>query len=162
MPNAVGYCTSFECKRLAVSTFVRDVGSEFICPECLQPGVEVQEQGIVIGSSPIFREVRVEFSYSHRRKYYRHTAIVQDLSLPSCHSVYLLRSPLILTEKRALLAGESLLGSLSARGPGVVEVPSLDRLKRVGAVLDFDSESYFEQLAVVGRNWSNSSLVHSV
>jgi len=154
--RSVGYCEQTDCENYAKGVFLLNHGQHFYCPRCREPGRMVRERGHYEGSSNVFKEVRCEFNYDPLNDKYREIGIVRDDSLWGDHNVYTLQSPLIKTEKRALKVAEAILANLN-RGGGVVqgEVPHTNEV-----ILSFDDspEDFSRKLAVLAKEWENSSI----
>ena len=88
-------------------------GGEFKCPRCHRIGRKVMEWGETDNDFNLdFWQVRLEFGYDVVLDTYRSVAIVSDETMSKDGNIYTLYSPLIKTDKRALLVAEGLLGTL--------------------------------------------------
>ncbi len=112
MNRAVGYCPSVDCEQYARNVFLLNQ-TLFRCPKCHRTGKIVPETGRTGNSKPIFKEVRVEFDFDAHQDRFRSTAIVRDESLWGHHNVYHYSTPLVKTEKRALIMAEQILATLN-------------------------------------------------
>lgn len=112
LKRSVGYCTQEKCEAKSEGVFLLNHGSQFVCPRCRRTGRIIPETGRIIDNGPIFREVRVEFDYKDQDEKFHGLAIVKDTEVAEPASVYVLKSPLIRTEKRALKVAEGILSTL--------------------------------------------------
>lgn len=155
--RGVGYCENVECQDYLKGVFLINHGETFYCPSCRHYGMVVQEVGSADNSHEIFKEVRVEYNYDPSRKVYQEIGIVRDDSVPFPANIYVLRSPLIKTEKRALKVAEAILSSLQRFGiqDGT---PRQDE-----TVLYFDDsrEEFSQKLQALRANLENSYLSRS-
>jgi hypothetical protein len=125
--RSVGYCLDKQCQDYFKPIFLLNHGDEFSCPRCRTWGRVVSETAKISGRGKEFKEVRVEFIHDPREDVYRCVAIVRDEEV-DVGKVYTLTSPLVRTDKRALLIAEATLGNLR-RAPDVEEgevVPSTE------------------------------------
>jgi ribosomal protein S27AE len=113
MKRAVGYCQEDQCEDYCKGVFLLNHGNKFNCPRCREQGYVEPERGSYEGASLVFKEVRVEHNYCAMSKTYSQIAIVRDESLWGTCSTYVLHSPLIKTEKRALCVAEGILSNLN-------------------------------------------------
>lgn len=113
MKRAVGYCETVKCEDYAKGVFLLNHGNTFLCPRCRAEGSVVPERGSYTGTSGVFKEVRVEFCYCAVYHKYDAIAVVRDESLWGRCSTYVLQSPLIKTEQRALKVAEAVLSNLN-------------------------------------------------
>ena len=119
MKRGVGYCENTDCEDYAKGVFLLNHGDTFYCPRCRQLGKVEKERGFYTGNSDIFKEVRVEYNFDPINGVYREIAIVRDDSLVD-GNVYHYYTPMVKTEKRALILAERFLGSLN-QSPGFQE-----------------------------------------
>ena len=113
MKRAVGYCKDTECEEYSKGVFLLNHGDTFYCSRCRSLGQVEKEVGSHVGDGSVFKEVRVEYNFDAVHNAYRETAIVRDESLWGPCSTYMLMSPLIKTEKRALKVAETVLSNLN-------------------------------------------------
>lgn len=157
MKRAVGYCKNTGCEDYAKGVFLLNHGDTFYCPRCRQQGEVESERGHYVGTSDIFKEVRVEYNYDPIEKRYREIAIVRDESLWGRCNVYTLQSPLIKTEKRGLKVAESILANLN-RYRGLLDGDGIPRTTEVILSFDDDPEDFSRKLSHLAREWEASGL----
>ncbi len=157
MKRAVGYCISSDCEDYAKGVFLLNHGDTFYCPRCRALGRVERETGSQIGKTDIFKEVRVEYNFDPVHGIYREIAIVRDESLWGKHSVYLLRSPLIKTDRRALKVAESCLANLN-RYRGLLEGDEIPRTHEHILHIDQSREEFFKALQHFARELEGSAL----
>lgn len=155
--RAILICGNSNCPCWGRQAFLLGYQENALCSGCHQPAYVEPETKEVLGSSPIFREVRVRFDFDSHSHTYRQTALVKDHSIPEGEgSVFILSSPLIKTERRALTVAEVFLGSLHRRSdPYFVDVPLTE------TILSFDvpREKFAEDCETLRKSLSNSHLV---
>ena len=163
MQRGVGYCMNVGskgkegCDEYSKGVFLLNHGTTFWCPRCREPGTVVMESGYAehSGDTP-FKEVRVEYDYDSIGERYLSIAVVRDESIWGTGNKYVLRSPLIKTEKRALKVAESILASLQHHGLQANEIP-----RTTEYVLSFDDERevFISKIRRLGEEWEQSTLV---
>lgn len=114
MKRAVGYCDNNECEEFSKGTFLLNPDDNFYCSRCRRPGwIEVESVFDIDTHNGMYKTVKVEFSFNPLLRKYKETAIVTISELP-VGGVYIIRSPMIKTESRALKTGEYALNHLNA------------------------------------------------
>lgn len=113
--RAVGYCLIPTCEDYHKGIFLLNHRGEFLCPRCRQPGLLEAEKGEYSSECPCVAQVRLEFNFDPAIRAYRGLAVVRDEELlrqekETC--TYLMRSPLVRTDKRALKVVEATLSTL--------------------------------------------------
>jgi hypothetical protein len=140
--RGIGFCNNSACYDMFKGVFLLNHGTSFVCPRCRVEGHLANETGHTSGpEGTLYKEVLVEYGYRAETRTYRAVAIVRDDAVQGEGRVYTLRSPFILTDKRALGVAERLLGSVRAKEPGA-EVPSNDECE-----LDFDAQDFYAKLS---------------
>lgn len=157
MKRAVGYCMSTDCEDYAKGVFLLNHGNTFYCPRCRGKGVIEGERGHYVGSTDIFKEVRVEFNYDPLQARYREIAIVRDESLWGRCNVYTMHSPLIKTEKRALKVAEAILANLN-RYRGLLDGDNIPKTTEVILSFDDETKDFSRKLASLAAEWEQSGL----
>lgn len=112
--RGVGYCLESDCTDRGKGVFLYKNLESFFCSLCRRPGSIVRERASYTSSYTQFKQARVEYRYNPHTDKYTAVAIVRDESLLEGDS-YTLYSPLIRTDKRALMVAELLLSNLSIR-----------------------------------------------
>lgn len=175
MKRGVGYCMQVGssehegCEDYSKGVFLLNHGDRFDCPRCRMRGIVVPERGYtpILRSPPgtneaVYKEVRVEYNYDPVAARYREIAIVRDESVEGSGNKYVLMSPLIRTEKRALKVAESLLANLQRYanflGDGDDDIPKVTEF-----ILSFDDEApeFQRKLKALSEELGNSTLVQS-
>lgn len=163
MRRGVGYCMNEGgilaegCEDFAKGVFLLNHGKTFYCPRCRHQGLVLEEAGSVdrrIGEP--FKEVRVEYNYDPLTKTFREIAIVRDEAIPSVGSSYVLKSPLIKTEKRALKVAESILANLQRYD--FIATDDIPRATEILISFDEDYGTLAKKLKCLGDEWEKSSL----
>jgi len=156
--RAVGYCENVDCEDYAKGVFLLNHGNHFYCPRCRYRGKVVPEKGFAdkFENAP-FKEVRVEFNYDPVNRRFREIGIVKDEAIDGIGSRYILLSPLIKTEKRALKVAESILANLQR----IVNFFGDDIPKTTEVVISFDDDFdvFVSKLKDLGDEWEQSNLV---
>lgn len=154
MKRAVGYCGSVDCEDYAKGAFLLSHSDTFHCPRCRNVGFQEKEGGHFTGNAEWFAEVRVEYNFDPINGTYREIAIVRDESLPRGNT-YVLNSPLIKTERRALKVAEAILSNLNRFGIGSGEIP-----RTTEQLLSFDTprEEFSAQCAQLAKGLEESGL----
>jgi hypothetical protein len=127
--RGVAYCLNTECKFYHSSVFMLfkhtghpSLGEPYVCPTCEQTGVVVPEvERRIPGdfAATGYGRVEVRFNWDPAVGYYRGSAIVVDHAIYPGSSQFILESPLIKTERRALAVAESAIANLNlGRDPG--------------------------------------------
>ena len=169
MKRGVGYCMHVgsredeTCDDYAKGVFLLNHGDTFFCPRCRKRGMIVKEHGFQEaghGDAP-FKEVRVEFNYDAVGKRFREIAIVRDESIWGTGNKYILMSPLIKTEKRALKVAESLLANLQRYSNLLSEDGDIPTTTEFLITFDDELSEFSRKLKVLGKEWENSTLVQS-
>jgi hypothetical protein len=112
--RGVFYCDEELCPAYCKGTFViAPAPADHYCTACHCRGQLMLEQTTSDGSERPARRVTVEYNYAPKLKRYREAAIVTDEGLDR-GAEWIIRSPLIKTEKRALLVAERALANLAA------------------------------------------------
>ena len=150
MKRAVGYCTKTGCEAKGEGVFLLNHGSIFICPRCRRDGRIVPEMGQAIDHGPIFKEVRVEYDYNPDDRKFHGLAIVKDNSVDPPASIYILKSPLIRTQKRALRVAEGMLATLMR--PAALKSGDIPSASEYVLSLDCDMETLKERLDELSRD----------
>ena len=148
--RGAGYCLNEACSEYHSKIFVMNVrtGDLFSCPKCQVLGWTETENGVYKGEGEFFREVQVEFDFDPATRVYKSVAIVRDNNIES-GMIYVMRSPLITTEKRALKLAESMLSGLNVYNSRSPEgVP--DSLERI---LDVNSDTFHANLKTLAVYW---------
>lgn len=133
MKRGVGYCENTDCEDYAKGIFLLNHGLQFYCPRCRVLGHSEPESGQQQGNEVLFSEVRVEYGFNSIEKKYTEIAIVRDESMVP-QNVYVIKTPLVKTENRALKMAEALLSSLNVHGLPAGEIPRMYE-----TILSFDS-----------------------
>ncbi len=115
------------------------------------------ERGKTRGDGDIFKEVRVEYNFDSTRGAYQETAIVRDESLWGSCSAYILQSPLIKTEKRALRVAEAILANLN-RYQDLLDGNHIPRTTEVTLSFDDSFEDFSRNLNHLGEIWAGADL----
>jgi hypothetical protein len=157
MKRAVGYCENTDCEDYAKGVFLLNHGENFYCPRCRNRGTVEAERGFQVGTTDIFKEVRVEFNYDPINGKYREIGIVRDESLWGRCNVYTLQSPLIKTEKRALKVAEAILANLN-RYRGMLKEGEVPKTHEVLLSFDDSLEDFSRKLAGLQKEWEGSAL----
>lgn len=160
--RAVGYCENSDCDQRYRGVFLLNNPGEFYCPSCRMEGFVEAEEGSFSGNVELFNEVRVEFNFNPATRVYGSTAIVRDESLGEVnekgqpHGVYVIRTPLVKTDIRALKVAESILSTLSVYG-GLSEDKELPRAHEVLLSFDKSREDFSKDLERLGDQWEEAS-----
>jgi len=157
MKRGVGYCEDSGCDEFARGVFLLNHEGPFFCPSCRKRGRIERERGCYIGSSDVFKEVRVEYNFDPITAVYRDIAIVQDVSLWGRSNVYTLQSPLIRTEKRALKVAEAILANLN-RCPDLMNREEIPNASEVVLSFDDGREEFVRKLKKLAKEWEGSGL----
>jgi len=156
--RAVGYCETTDCPEYLKGTFLMNHGPMFYCHRCKNVGHIEQEHSEIINRSNITKEVRVEYNFDPAQQRYRELAIVKDTSIAGPGNTYILFSPLIKTENRALKVAESILANLQRlRGPlaeGVAVRSTESKLS-----IDGSREDFIRELRALEAELSGSGLI---
>ena len=144
MNRGVGFCLQKECADYAKGVFLLNHGDTFFCPRCRIQGFVEPERHTSVIRGATYKEVRVEYNYDSVRNVYREIAIVRDEALPGRCSTLVMYSPLIRTEKKALMTAQSLLASLQ-KGDD-------QPLSTTEVILDMGRADYYDQL----KDWGDS------
>lgn len=157
MRRAVGYCMSSEdCDDYGKGVFLLNHGDYFECVRCRIPGYIEKEKSHSQSNNPYYKEVRVEWDYCVLERRYKATAIVRDESAPRDGNIYILYSPLIRTEKRALTVAESRMAQLDKLN-GVPDVDEDIRMEPVLLSFDETIDAFRKSLAEVHAMWQRSA-----
>jgi len=113
--RGVGYCMNPTCQRYSRGNVLAKGATSFVCSKCHWVGKTEFERGQLTGRQRIVSEVRVEFGYDPEREIYRRSVVVNEDRLLRPHSVYVLQTPLIETEKTACAVGRAILARLNER-----------------------------------------------
>ncbi len=141
--RGVGYCMNSACGDMAKGVFLLNHSSMFWCARCRVEGFIETEVGSWTGDKELpFKQVRVYFDHDARLRTYRGMAIVRDESIWGPGRVYVLSSPLIRTDKRALKMAESILASVTRREPDMSD--SIPRQNET--VLDLEARDFTPRL----------------
>ncbi len=167
MKRSVGYClneSSSEdegCEEYAKGVFLLNHGDKFTCSRCRKRGKVVRESGHTerIYDAP-FKEVRVEFNYDPIAAKFQDIAIVRDESIWGRSNKYLLKSPLIKTERRALKVAEAILGNLQ-RWDDLFDGEGIPNTREFVISWDDSLPEFTRKLAIVANEWEKSTLVRS-
>lgn len=152
MKRSVGYCEYSECEDYAKGVFLLNHGPNFYCPRCKKTGEVIPERAKTEGETGIYKEVRVEYNYDPIQRKFREVAIVRDEAIWGPGKTYLLMSPMIRTDRRALKVAEALLANLQL----VDQVKPGDIVATRELVLDLDSDRFKEELDMLGRKWGEA------
>ena len=152
--RGVGYCQNADCPDHLKGVFLINHGDTFYCPTCRRYGMVVQEVGSAENQKEIFKEARIEYNYDPSRQVYQEIAIVRDNSILGPANIYVLRSPLIKTEKRALKVAEAILSNLQRFGLQ----NGAPRETETVLSLDDSREDFKEKLRALQRDLENSHL----
>jgi hypothetical protein len=116
LKRAVGYCLNTNCASFAKGIFLLNQSKAFYCPQCRNLGFIVAEKSWIEDTNDgLFKSVRVEFDYDPLNKKYRSIAVVEIPEL-KFGGTYFLQSPLVKTEKRALMIAETLINNINCYG----------------------------------------------
>jgi hypothetical protein len=140
MRRAVGYCQKDQCDDYAKGVFLLNHGQTFLCPRCREDGEIAPEVGAYTGTSDVFKEVRVEYNYCAVNHEFREIAIVRDESLWGRCNTYVLKSPLIKTERRALKVAEAILSNLNKFSRCLADLNSGEVPTTLETILNFDQD----------------------
>jgi len=168
MKRGVGYCSKVgscedeSCDDYAKGVFLLNHGNTFFCPRCREKGTIVKEHGFpeIAEGNPPFKEVRVEFNYDAVEGRFREIAIVRDEAVWGTGSKYVLLSPLIKTEKRALKVAESILANLQ-RYSYLSENDDIPQTTEFLITFDDELPEFSRKLKALGKEWENSTLVQA-
>lgn len=165
-------CNNPQCEEFQKQTFALLTGKErampLLClghtgkstayeyaPKCGQKRELLLENEFYTLGTKLFRQVRVDWEYDVIERRYRNVAIVTDESLPQNAGIYTLQTPLVKTEKRALIVAENILSNLQRQHAAIESA-------RVSAetVLRFDNskEVFEEQLNRLSSILTESTL----
>lgn len=147
MKRGVGYCDNVECEDYFKGVFLLNHSDTFYCPRCRGRGFAEAETFTVEGKSDLYYSVRVEFMFDPASRKYREIAIVSDDSLLD-GSEYILKSPLVKTEKRALALAESILARLAYANADAVR-----DMHDTVISLDGNKEEFRKQLDALEEMW---------
>ncbi len=149
--RAVGFCDNSACKSVHKGVFLMDYGNTFLCPVCTQEGWIEMEKRLFHGltgpkEDALYREVRLHFDFQPLARRYNSTAIVSisGLEKGAVHEIF---SPLIMTERRALMVAEFSLcavnsGSFNADG------------SQTAMIIDLCASNWKRQIEYVSDMWS--------
>jgi len=113
----VGYCYTETCGEFLKGVFLLNYGTTFYCPQCRCLGeVSPEERVDSPTDNGLYSTVEVQFDFNPMERAYKHRAIVKMEGTPQ-HGTYMMRSPLVKTERRALKIAEQLLCALNAGLP---------------------------------------------
>lgn len=102
-----------ECTEFQKDVFLMAHNGSFKCGRCHRIGRKVMEYGETDNDFSLdFWQVRLEFCYDVTFDTYRSVAVVTDEDMSKEGNIYTLYTPLVKTEKRALLMAEAMLGTL--------------------------------------------------
>ncbi len=161
MKRAIGYCSDERCEDFTRGVFVINPTSTFFCPACRQAGNLVYEKGWREGTSPddSFKEVRLQFDYAPVSESWQQTAIVRDENLLGEHLTYVIQTPMVKTESRALKMAEAILANLncSTGELGIDEIPRTTEI-----ILSFDDpmDEFTRKLERVSAGWEEAKSSH--
>ena len=117
MNKAIGFCNNYNCDQFAKGIFLLYHEGDFFCPSCAKLGEFKRESRTEYGEGGVYREVKVEFGYNRTSDMYASIAVVSINEIKE-GKTYVIQSPLILTENRALKVAANILCSLNS---GVVD-----------------------------------------
>ena len=116
--RAVGYCYAKECDDYLKGVFLLNYGTTFYCPRCRHLGEVLPEERVDNPSdNGLYTAVEMYFNYQPAERVYKARAIVKIEGVPQQHGTYVMRSPIVKTERRALKIAEQLLCALNAGLP---------------------------------------------
>lgn len=137
--RALGVCSQEECDDFNRGVLLLNQGNEYWCPKCRFRGWIEEERRYdlapVDAIDPIYKTVKIHFNFNPAERRYQSIAVVSvpELAYGWTYEWY---QPLVKTEKRALLLGESTLCALNS-GDRSGEMKEL--------VLRFDEGDFTEQ-----------------
>lgn len=142
------YCRNSACGDSTKGVFWLHYAPD-VCPSCRRPGVAIEETSgpKAVGSHGPWSSVEVDFDYDPARDRYRKSAIV--IIDADEGDRWLIRSPLVHTEQRALVVAETTLASLTGSGEP----------KAVPLMLSTDDTNYFERLEAWAKSLESHALV---
>jgi len=112
--RGIGYCYNEACAEFHKGVFLLNYGAVFYCPRCRQNGEVVGEQRLDFPTDEgVYTKVEIFFNYSPQKREYKERAIVQIQGMPT-FGVFIMKSPLVKTERRALKMAETVLCALNA------------------------------------------------
>ena len=112
--RGVGYCYNNQCDEFMKGVFLLNYGTMFYCPGCRQNGEIAGEQRLDYPTDEgLYTKVEIHYNYQPDRREYVERAIVQINGMPT-FGVFIMKSPLIKTERRALKVAETILCALNA------------------------------------------------
>jgi len=150
MKRAVGFCVDTECEHYGNSMFLLNQQGPYIC-QCGKKGIIEEERSEVEQRSDHWKEVRVEWDYEFATRAYRGVAIVTDNALEGEHSTYVLFSPLIKTERRALKVAESILATL--QNGEKIEGDAIPRVTEKIVHFDAPLDIVKKEIEEITRSW---------
>ncbi len=155
MKRAIGYCLHEECEDYAKGVFLLNYGTRYFCSRCKQEGQIERETAHFRGDGEgkLFKEVRINYDFDPLVGKYHAVAIVRDDSIWGGSS-YIVNSPLIKTEKRALKVAESMLANLQR----VSAITQGEIIRTTESIICFDNniEKVREDLRDLEKEWSRS------
>jgi len=156
MNRSVYYCLTPDCELFGKVQFLSPLTKRYnlSCLVCLKrPHVE-EERGVLRpGELPVLRQVIVHFDYRPLLGDYSREAKVWDDSLPNNCSEYELWCPLVLSEKRALEIGESLMALLNMEECQPGFIPGARQ-----QILNLNSPTYYQDLTKIEEKWQESPM----
>ena len=158
MKRGVGYCLAATCDDYAKGVFLLNHTGGFKCPNCKIIGLVMQEKGSAINLNTLFQEVRVEYNFDSTRLQFRDLAIVRDDSIQGPSNTYILRSPLIRTEKRALKIAEAVLANLQRRPNDALISDDIPQSTEMLLSFDDDLKLFQEKWVTLEKEWKKSTL----
>ena len=149
--RGAGYCTNYGCVHYQTGTITLNHAGEFRCRQCKLEGIHELERAIFPPGVTVFARACVEYDFDAGTKEYRRAAIVQDDSLPPDGATYTLRSPLVSTDKRALVLAEALLANLNHYRTSPLD-PHVRSAEHVLS-LDAPRADFSQRLQDLSRHW---------
>lgn len=135
--RGVGFCINPECDQVYKDVFLFEAPGPFRCSRCFRGGRKVMEYGETDNDFSIdFWQVRLEFNYDPILNKYRSLVIISDETMSKEGNIYTLYSPVIKTDKRALLIAESVLGNLMRCDDSIFSKGYIPKDNPI--ILDFD------------------------
>lgn len=150
--RGVGICYEEECVQYKKHTFIYNPDKRYFCTVCNNEGYMIQERCETMGKGENYTCVRIEFDFDPGKKKFRGLAIVKMENTLEIGKTYILYSPLIRTENRALKCAESTLAKLRncQEAPiGEVVRPTEETLN-----LSLTDKEYKEALERLAAKWN--------
>lgn len=151
--RGVGYCLNIKCEHYGKGTFLLNpkMLSHFKCALCKRNSDHIKiEKWWKEGTLNIYKRAVVEFDYSISDEKFHKIAVVEDDDV-CIGSEIRLQSPVITTDKRALVVAERLLSS-------VLINPDIKIINLNETLLDYDlpKKMWAQKLSMLEKTWLSS------